>query len=83
MSQWVRGGLAFFSSGAAPSSRVPSMPFLHGHFDGISASSANGTSKISQVGIDKMLGGNDSFENELVDGMNSTLAKIKQAVEQR
>lgn len=43
----------------------------------------NGTSKISQVGIDKMLGGNDSFENELVDGMNSTLAKIKQAVEQR
>ncbi|SKX70518.1 Uncharacterised protein [Mycobacteroides abscessus subsp. abscessus] len=51
MSQCVRGGLTFFSSGSAPSRIVPSMPFLHGHFDGTSASSAKGTSKISPLSV--------------------------------
>jgi uncharacterized protein YndB with AHSA1/START domain len=41
----------------------------------------NGTTKVSQLGIGRVLGGEPSFEVELVDGMQSTLAKIKQAVE--
>ncbi|NMN98066.1 SRPBCC family protein [Antrihabitans stalactiti] len=43
---------------------------------------SNGTTKVSQIGIGKVLGGEPSFEVELVDGMQSTLAKIKRAVEQ-
>ena len=41
----------------------------------------SGTSWISSFGIEKALGGNTSFEVALVDGMNSTLSKIKSAAE--
>ena len=43
------GGLTFFGSGAAPSIRVPSRPFLQIQVPGISASSANGTSYSSPL----------------------------------
>lgn len=39
------------------------------------------TSKISSVLVDKVFGGNDSFEDELKVGMRETLGKIKRAVE--
>ncbi len=45
MSQWVRGGLAFFCSGSLPSTRRATVPSnLHSHVIGTSASTANGTS---------------------------------------
>ena len=45
MSQWVRGGLAFFCSGSLPSTRRATVPSnLHSQVIGTSASTANGTS---------------------------------------
>ncbi|WP_149359695.1 SRPBCC family protein [Lolliginicoccus suaedae] len=41
-----------------------------------------GTYKISQFLIKTFLGGNDTFEQELIDGMNQTLERIKAEVEQ-
>ena len=41
----------------------------------------NGTSKISAFLVDKVFGGNDSFEKELGQGMVETLGKIKRAAE--
>jgi uncharacterized protein YndB with AHSA1/START domain len=41
----------------------------------------NGTTWLSRKGIDVALGGEASFEEELVRGMNETLGKIKKAVE--
>jgi len=43
----------------------------------------NGTSKISRILIDKVLGGADRFEDEMVIGMNSTLARIRNEAEAR
>ncbi|MGC0365580.1 uncharacterized protein YndB with AHSA1/START domain [Rhodococcus sp. 27YEA15] len=40
-----------------------------------------GTSKVSQLLIKTVLGGNDDFEVELVDGMNATLAHVKREAE--
>ncbi|MFZ2175578.1 MAG: SRPBCC family protein [Rhodococcus sp. (in: high G+C Gram-positive bacteria)] len=40
-----------------------------------------GTSKVSQFLVKTVLGGNDDFEVELVEGMNATLARIKAAAE--
>ncbi len=42
---------------------------------------ANGTSKVSAFLVDKVFGGNDSFETELKQGMAATLTKIKRAAE--
>lgn len=39
------------------------------------------TSKVSSFLVDKVFGGNDSFESELSVGMRETLGKIKHAVE--
>lgn len=45
MSQWVRVGLVFFSSGSSPSSRTASVPQnRHSQTEGISASTEKGTS---------------------------------------
>lgn len=41
----------------------------------------NGTTKISQFLVKNVLGGNDGFEQELVQGMNSTLHRIKTEAE--
>lgn len=41
----------------------------------------HGTTWISTKGIEYVLGGTDNFEVALVDGMNATLTKIKDAVE--
>jgi uncharacterized protein YndB with AHSA1/START domain len=41
----------------------------------------NGTTAFSNMSINAMLGGVPSFERELVDGMNPTLARIKAAAE--
>ncbi|UAK33592.1 SRPBCC family protein [Nocardia asteroides] len=41
----------------------------------------NGTTWFSRKGIDVALGGEASFEEDLVRGMNETLGKIKKAVE--
>lgn len=43
----------------------------------------NGVSAISSFAVKTAMGGNTSFEKELVEGMNSSLAKIKAAAEQR
>ncbi|MFV9451935.1 SRPBCC family protein [Rhodococcus sp. NM-2] len=40
-----------------------------------------GTSKVSQFLVKTVLGGNEDFEVELVNGMNTTLARIKSAAE--
>ena len=40
-----------------------------------------GTSKVSQFLVKTVLGGNDDFEVDLVNGMNTTLARIKSAAE--
>ncbi len=40
-----------------------------------------GTTKVSQFLIKTVLGGNDDFEVELIEGMNTTLARIKAAAE--
>lgn len=39
------------------------------------------TSKVSSFLVDKVFGGNDSFETELAAGMRETLGKIKRSVE--
>ncbi|TQK28850.1 SRPBCC family protein [Arthrobacter sp. SLBN-53] len=41
----------------------------------------NGVKKVSTVLVNAMMGGVPSFEAELVDGMNQTLARIKAAAE--
>jgi uncharacterized protein YndB with AHSA1/START domain len=41
----------------------------------------NGTTAFSNMSINALLGGVPSFERELVDGMNQTLARIKAAAE--
>lgn len=41
----------------------------------------NGTTKISQFLVKTVFGGNDGFEQELVQGMNSTLRRIKTEAE--
>jgi uncharacterized protein YndB with AHSA1/START domain len=41
----------------------------------------NGVKPISTMTVNALLGGVDSFERELVDGMNISLAKIKAAAE--
>lgn len=41
----------------------------------------NGIKKVSTVLVNVMMGGVPSFEEELVDGMNQTLARIKAAAE--
>ncbi|MDF3310402.1 SRPBCC family protein [Rhodococcus sp. T2V] len=40
-----------------------------------------GTSKVSQFLVKTVLGGNEDFEVDLVNGMNTTLARIKSAAE--
>lgn len=40
-----------------------------------------GTSKVSQFLVKTVLGGNDGFEVELVDGMNATLRRLKAEAE--
>jgi uncharacterized protein YndB with AHSA1/START domain len=42
----------------------------------------NGTAWMSKTIVEHILGGEDSFDDEMVDGMNTTLTKIKAAVEQ-
>jgi uncharacterized protein YndB with AHSA1/START domain len=41
----------------------------------------NGVTAISNLSINALLGGTSSFERELLDGMNTSLAKIKSAAE--
>lgn len=41
----------------------------------------NGVKPISSLTVNALMGGTDSFERELVDGMNSSLARIKAAAE--
>jgi uncharacterized protein YndB with AHSA1/START domain len=41
----------------------------------------NGVKPISGVAVNTLMGGTESFERELVDGMNASLAKIKAAAE--
>ena len=41
----------------------------------------NGVKAISNVAVNGFLGGTESFERELVDGMNASLAKIKAVAE--
>jgi uncharacterized protein YndB with AHSA1/START domain len=41
----------------------------------------NGVKPISTLTVNAVLGGEDSFERELVEGMNASLAKIKAAAE--
>ncbi|BBZ12252.1 SRPBCC family protein [Mycobacterium branderi] len=41
----------------------------------------NGVKPISTMTVNALFGGVDSFERELVDGMNTSLAKIKAAAE--
>ncbi|GBE68040.1 polyketide cyclase [Mycobacterium sp. MFM001] len=41
----------------------------------------NGVKPISSMTVNALMGGEDSFERELVDGMNTSLAKIKAAAE--
>ena len=41
----------------------------------------NGVKPISSVAVNALMGGTTSFERELVDGMNASLAKIKAAAE--
>jgi uncharacterized protein YndB with AHSA1/START domain len=40
-----------------------------------------GTAWVSKTIVEHILGGEDSFDDEMVDGMNTTLTKIKTAVE--
>ena len=42
----------------------------------------NGTTAVSNMTVNAFFGGVSSFEDELVDGMNESLAKIKAAAEQ-
>ncbi|MBX9980686.1 MAG: SRPBCC family protein, partial [Mycobacterium gordonae] len=41
----------------------------------------NGTSAVSNLTVNALLGGTDNFERELVEGMNASLARIKAAAE--
>ncbi|WP_293002467.1 SRPBCC family protein [Mycobacterium sp.] len=41
----------------------------------------NGVKPISSVAVNALMGGTDSFERELVEGMNVSLARIKAAAE--
>ncbi len=41
----------------------------------------NGVTAVSNMSINALMGGVPSFERELVDGMNTTLARIKAAAE--
>jgi uncharacterized protein YndB with AHSA1/START domain len=41
----------------------------------------NGVKPVSAVAVNTLMGGTESFERELVDGMNTSLAKIKAAAE--
>ena len=41
----------------------------------------NGVKPISSVAVNALMGGTESFERELVEGMNASLAKIKAAAE--
>ena len=41
----------------------------------------NGVKAISSMTVNALMGGEDSFERELVEGMNTSLAKIKAAAE--
>jgi uncharacterized protein YndB with AHSA1/START domain len=41
----------------------------------------NGVKPISSMAVNALMGGTTSFERELVDGMNASLAKIKAAAE--
>jgi len=41
----------------------------------------NGTKWSSRTIVEQVLGGQDNFDDEMADGMNTTLAKIKAAVE--
>jgi uncharacterized protein YndB with AHSA1/START domain len=41
----------------------------------------NGVSAFSSMSVNTLLGGNTSFERELVEGMNTSLANIKAAAE--
>ena len=43
----------------------------------------NGVKPISSVAVNALMGGTTSFESELVEGMNASLAKIKAAAESR
>ncbi|SIR93578.1 SRPBCC family protein [Williamsia sterculiae] len=40
------------------------------------------TTAVSRIGIDKLLGGEETFESELREGIRETLGKIKRASEQ-
>lgn len=42
----------------------------------------NGVKPISALAVDALFGGTASFERELIEGMNASLAKIKAAAEQ-
>lgn len=41
----------------------------------------NGVKPVSAVAVNALMGGTESFERELVEGMNASLAKIKAAAE--
>jgi uncharacterized protein YndB with AHSA1/START domain len=41
----------------------------------------NGVKPVSSVAVNALMGGTESFERELVEGMNTSLAKIKAAAE--
>lgn len=41
----------------------------------------NGVKPISTMTVNALMGGEDSFERELIDGMNASLARIKAAAE--
>lgn len=41
----------------------------------------NGVTAFSSISVKALLGGNTSFERELIEGMNTSLAKIKAAAE--
>lgn len=41
----------------------------------------NGVSAFSSMSVNALMGGNTNFERELVEGMNTSLAKIKAAAE--
>jgi hypothetical protein len=41
----------------------------------------NGVKPVSSMAVNALFGGTASFERELIDGMNASLAKIKAAAE--
>ncbi|WP_024795862.1 SRPBCC family protein [Tomitella biformata] len=44
--------------------------------------SPNGTTKVSTTLVNYLMGGTETFEAEMVEGMNQTLARIKREAEQ-